>query len=267
MKRRGFTLVEISIYVTLAALFLIGAYRLFISSRRTYTVTTQNMITNEQARKIINFLNFELRRANHVQEPPLLESETDVSDENSTRLVYIIQRADPSRNPTAGRIFQQTSVELEVSKNEETGLCELNRKKIEYDYNGNASATEESVLYGDIDELKFWRMKNGSEVDFIVTPTTPVPAFPIDAETVTVGDIKYAVKGPGRGSAVLGRNTFISNHVGLPSITVPCGYTAEGLPIGLQFVGRAFNEDLLFRIAYRNEMTLPRRTYPPTHLT
>lgn len=106
-----------------------------------------------------------------------------------------------------------------------------------------------------------------SEVDFIVTPTTPVPAFPIDAETVTVGDIKYAVKGPGRGSAVLGRNTFISNHVGLPSITVPCGYTAEGLPIGLQFVGRAFNEDLLFRIAYRNEMTLPRRTYPPTHLT
>ncbi len=158
VKRRGFTLVEISIYVTLAALFLIGAYRLFISSRRTYTVTTQNMITNEQARKIINYLNFELRRANHVQEPPLLESETDISDENSARLVYIIQRADPSRNPTAGRIFQQTSVELEVNKNTETGLCELTRKKIEYDYNGNASATEESVLYGDIDELKFWRI-------------------------------------------------------------------------------------------------------------
>ncbi len=104
------------------------------------------------------------------------------------------------------------------------------------------------------------------DVDFIVTPTTPVPAFPINAETVTVGDSEYAVKGPGRGSAVLGRNTFISNHVGLPSITVPCGYIAQGLPIGLQFVGRAFNEDRLFRLAYRYETTLPRRTYPPNTL-
>lgn len=101
------------------------------------------------------------------------------------------------------------------------------------------------------------------DVDFLVTPTTPVAAFRIDAKTITVRGIEYPVKGPGRSSSILGRNTKVINHIGLPALTIPCGLTLEGLPIGLQLIGRAFEEDLLFRVAYHYEAISPSRGHRP----
>jgi aspartyl-tRNA(Asn)/glutamyl-tRNA(Gln) amidotransferase subunit A len=53
-------------------------------------------------------------------------------------------------------------------------------------------------------------------------------------------------------AAVVGMNRP-PNFTGLPAISVPCGFTREGLPIGLQLIGRAFDETTLLRIAYSYE--------------
>jgi aspartyl-tRNA(Asn)/glutamyl-tRNA(Gln) amidotransferase subunit A len=93
------------------------------------------------------------------------------------------------------------------------------------------------------------------EVDFLVTPTAPVAAPRIDATTITLGGAEHRVRGPGSG--MISRNTSPSNATGLPAITVPCGFTQTGLPIGLQLIGRPFEEGLLFRVAQGYETVSP----------
>ena len=53
----------------------------------------------------------------------------------------------------------------------------------------------------------------------------------------------------GPGSGVVSRYTSPSNATGLPAITVPCGFTRAGLPIGIQFIGRPFDEARLLQVA------------------
>ena len=43
--------------------------------------------------------------------------------------------------------------------------------------------------------------------------------------------------------------TLSANLAGIPGISVPCGFSEDGLPIGLQIMGRHFNEAILFKIA------------------
>jgi aspartyl-tRNA(Asn)/glutamyl-tRNA(Gln) amidotransferase subunit A len=93
------------------------------------------------------------------------------------------------------------------------------------------------------------------EVDFLVTPTAPVAAPRIDAPTLQLGETEYRVRGPGSG--LLARCTNPSNATGLPAITVPCGFTQAGLPIGIQFIGRPFDEARLLQVAYAYEAVSP----------
>jgi aspartyl-tRNA(Asn)/glutamyl-tRNA(Gln) amidotransferase subunit A len=95
-------------------------------------------------------------------------------------------------------------------------------------------------------------------VDAIVAPTVPVPAPPIDAETVHIEgkelDTRRVVVGHSRPA----------NFTGLPAISVPCGFTREGLPVGLQLIGRAFEEAALLRIAHSYEQSTDWHTrHPP----
>ena len=62
---------------------------------------------------------------------------------------------------------------------------------------------------------------------------------------------------------MISRNTSPSNATGLPAITVPCGFTQEGLPIGVQFIGRPFDEGNLFRVAAGYESVSPSRDRLP----
>jgi aspartyl-tRNA(Asn)/glutamyl-tRNA(Gln) amidotransferase subunit A len=93
------------------------------------------------------------------------------------------------------------------------------------------------------------------EVDFLVTPTAPVAAPAIDARHIALGGAKYLVRGPGSG--IISRCTAPMNGTGLPAITVPCGFTQAGLPIGVQFIGRPFDESTLFRVAQAYEALSP----------
>ena len=50
-----------------------------------------------------------------------------------------------------------------------------------------------------------------------------------------------------------------ANMTGLPAVSFPAGYTAQGLPIGMQAIGRAWEESLLLRIAVNAEEVVERR--------
>ena len=99
------------------------------------------------------------------------------------------------------------------------------------------------------------------EVDFLATPTSPVPAWRIDSETVTLEGVEYPARGPGSG--MTSRCTSPSNATGLPAISVPCGLTQKGLPIGLQLIGRPFEEELLYQVARAYEAVSPVRGKRP----
>ena len=85
------------------------------------------------------------------------------------------------------------------------------------------------------------------EVDAIVAPTVPVPAPPIGAEYVEVDGKQIAVR-----AALVGMNRP-ANFTGHPAISLPCGFTRDGLPVGLQLIGRTFDESTLLRIAFAYE--------------
>ncbi len=85
------------------------------------------------------------------------------------------------------------------------------------------------------------------KVDVIVTPATPIAAPRIDkVEDPWGADSEPAV-------AALTRFTRFFNITGLPAISIPCGFTGEGLPVGLQIAGRAFDETTVLRVAHAYE--------------
>lgn len=80
------------------------------------------------------------------------------------------------------------------------------------------------------------------EVDVIITPTSPTPAFKIgekvdDPLQMYLSDIF----------------TISANLAGIPGISIPCGFTEENLPVGLQVLADAFDEETLIRVAYTYE--------------
>jgi amidase len=79
----------------------------------------------------------------------------------------------------------------------------------------------------------------------------PPLRIPSDALTRTVIDST----GPGN-------NRRLSPVIGFPAMTVPAGFTADGLPVGLEFMGRAFAEPTLFRLAYAYEQGTHHRKAP-----
>lgn len=85
-----------------------------------------------------------------------------------------------------------------------------------------------------------------AEVDLVVTPTTPIPA-PAIAELKANPDALRPAE------LRLLRNTRPFNVWGLPAISIPCGFTQSGLPIGLQIAGPHWREDLVLRLAHAYE--------------
>ena len=58
-------------------------------------------------------------------------------------------------------------------------------------------------------------------------------------------------------------HSFSANITGQPALTVPCGFTKDGLPIGFQLLGRPFDEATLFRVARAYERTTSWHTTAP----
>ena len=79
------------------------------------------------------------------------------------------------------------------------------------------------------------------EVDALLTPTSPIPAFKLGAKADPLAMYLCDIY------------TIGVNLAGLPAISVPCGFTSEHLPIGLQLIGRPFEESSLLAIAHTYE--------------
>ncbi|MDA8083550.1 MAG: Asp-tRNA(Asn)/Glu-tRNA(Gln) amidotransferase subunit GatA [Nitrospiraceae bacterium] len=82
------------------------------------------------------------------------------------------------------------------------------------------------------------------EVDLIVTPTTPTPAFKMGEKTddplqMYLADIF----------------TISVNLAGVPGISIPCGFTSQNLPVGLQIIGRHFDEETVLKASYAYEQS------------
>jgi aspartyl-tRNA(Asn)/glutamyl-tRNA(Gln) amidotransferase subunit A len=85
------------------------------------------------------------------------------------------------------------------------------------------------------------------QADVIVTPTTPITAPRIDKVHEPWGNDSETA------TASLTRFTRFFNIVGLPAISIPCGFTPENLPIGMQIAGQAFDESTVLRVAHAYE--------------
>ncbi len=82
-----------------------------------------------------------------------------------------------------------------------------------------------------------------ARADVLFTPVTSIPVPRIeDARIARSGDAPRIVDG-------ITRCTRWVSYLGLPAISVPCGFTERGLPVGFQAVGRPFDESLLLRLA------------------
>jgi aspartyl-tRNA(Asn)/glutamyl-tRNA(Gln) amidotransferase subunit A len=84
-----------------------------------------------------------------------------------------------------------------------------------------------------------------SMVDVVHTPviTLPLPTI-AETEPRAAGDVLGLVQR-------ITRNTRPTNYLGLPALSVPAGFTANGLPVAFQLMGRPYSEALLFRAAHR----------------
>ena len=84
-------------------------------------------------------------------------------------------------------------------------------------------------------------------VDVILTPTVPIPATEIGQRQTNIRSYEEAVY------SALTRLTGPTNLNGLPSLSVPCGVTTAGLPVGAQLIGQPFDETTLYRFGHAYE--------------
>jgi aspartyl-tRNA(Asn)/glutamyl-tRNA(Gln) amidotransferase subunit A len=94
---------------------------------------------------------------------------------------------------------------------------------------------------------QFHAALEADEIDALVAPTTPIAASCIGEESTTLNGKEYPTR------ALLLRFNRPANLAGVPAMSVPCGRTAEGLPIGLQLIGAMNDEALLLQVAARVE--------------
>jgi aspartyl-tRNA(Asn)/glutamyl-tRNA(Gln) amidotransferase subunit A len=106
-----------------------------------------------------------------------------------------------------------------------------------------------------LDFLRREIKKTFATVDLLITPTMSLLPAKISDNVDTKGGLKYP---PGI------RNTAPFNVLGLPAISVPCGFTTSGLPVGLQITGAPFADSTVLTLAraYEQETEWHRRSPP-----
>ncbi|HEU4427585.1 MAG TPA: amidase [Myxococcota bacterium] len=94
-------------------------------------------------------------------------------------------------------------------------------------------------------------------VDVLVTPTTPAAAVRIGQDSARIGESDEPV------IAAMIRCTAPFNATHLPALSLPCGFTRAGLPIGLQIAGRPFDEATVLRAGHAYEQATDWHTRTP----
>lgn len=105
---------------------------------------------------------------------------------------------------------------------------------------------------------EFDRVFEQEKVEVILAPTLPAPAPPLNTGEIKIGRHREDVR-----RAML-RLTRPANVSGLPAISLPCGFSSERLPIGLQIIGRRDGDASVLRVAHAYESATPwHHFFPP----
>lgn len=89
-----------------------------------------------------------------------------------------------------------------------------------------------------------------ADLDFFITPTTRIPAPRIGSDALNLAQHLTAFTAP-------------FDVTGVPAISIPCGFTRDGLPIGLQIVGRAWNEARVLQAAHQYQQETAWHSHTP----
>src|SRR5205807_7677454 len=120
--------------------------------------------------------------------------------------------------------------------------------------------TSRDVARGELLRTRLWQRVREflATRDLLITPTSPTPPFPIEQA--------HALEVNGRPvGRILQRSylTYAFSVLGLPAISIPCGFTSQGLPVGLQIVGRRRGEAAVLRAAAAFEAAQPWAAHVP----
>ena len=88
-------------------------------------------------------------------------------------------------------------------------------------------------------------------VDVLLSPTCPILPFKVGQETIPIRGVDTDPR------PYIANFVRIHNLLGLPALSIPCGFSPGGLPIGLQIAGRLFDEETVLKLAYAYEQSQP----------
>lgn len=107
-------------------------------------------------------------------------------------------------------------------------------------------ATDYIKMLNELKALRSSQAQTLRDIDIILSPTTPIPALPV---TTVDQSLETYLTYAGQYMA----NTNIGNRLGLCGLSIPCGFTSKGLPIGLLINGKPFTEASVLRAGYAFE--------------
>jgi len=82
-----------------------------------------------------------------------------------------------------------------------------------------------------------------ADVDVLAVPTVVVPSPAVGQDRVTIDGVEHPLR------LTILRASQAFSLIGLPAMSVPCGFTNGGLPIGMQLVGKPFTDDIVMGAA------------------
>jgi amidase len=120
--------------------------------------------------------------------------------------------------------------------------------------------TPREIAQGELLRTRQWqRFREFMETrDLLLTPTSATPPFPIDHPHVTVINGQPVGKMMARSYL-----TYAFSVLGVPAISIPCGFTSGGLPVGLQIIGKRRGEAAVLRAAAAFEAAQPWAEHRP----
>ncbi|MEO1429879.1 MAG: amidase family protein [Cyanobacteria bacterium J06633_8] len=203
--------------------------------------------------------------------------ETIVEASNYSTLLNTIVQAE--FNPQIEEYFSTLDEEypqnleelIERSKNPELVNSEtpVNPSRIEVyedslEFGGLENPEYQAAINEGIPALQqeFNNIFASNKLDAIVYPTLATPPTPItDADGNVIEDPTYQANLDNIGGDPY-RVNYLGNLTGFPDLTLPVGYTEQGLPVGMSFFGQEFTEPTLIALAYAYEQENPVRVSP-----
>jgi aspartyl-tRNA(Asn)/glutamyl-tRNA(Gln) amidotransferase subunit A len=139
----------------------------------------------------------------------------------------------------------------------------VDRKRLEAEENSHPRAEDYIRLRWELETLRRTIDDAFTDFDVVVLPTQKNTAPVLDDMIRRNLEIVAGTSPAMGGGGAAGSNVGAYNAYGIPSITLPCGFTKEGLPVGLMICGPHFTESRVFALAYAYEQATKWHTMRP----